>query len=611
MADIKVKKSKKGTVKTINKAVVGTEKMKDKLVQNKDKTKETYQEEPSNNVTEYAINKISKATSNLPNNIYRLNECGKKNFDKTVQNIQNESQKIKTIKKKNYAKKIVNKIETATKTTKKTYQEEPSNSGTEYAINKISKVASNLPNNIYRLNKYGKKNFDKTIQNIQNVNQKMRTIKEKTHAKKVVNKMKTATKTTKKTIKTADRTVKTTKQVAKTTAKATKRAIQMAKATAKATAKAIKIGIKATIATIKAILIAAKALIAFLVAGGWIVVLIIIVICLIAMLVSSIFGIFFSSEDTGSTITVNNEQKVVTMNQIISEINNEFMNKIIEIQRDNPYNEYDINSTKAEWKDILAVYAVRISKGKNEADVITINDEKVKLLKEIFWDMNEVSFTKEESSHEEIKIGLTSTETVTVTTVKLHIVVTGKSVTEMADKYNFNSEQRKQLAELIDNEYANMWSSVIYGSSVGSNDIVNVALEQVGNVGGQPYWSWYGFNSRVEWCACFVSWCANQCGYIEAGIIPKFAGCEDGINWFKVCELWQDKGFIPKAGDIIFFDWADESGKRNGLVDHVGIVEKVENGKVYTIEGNSNDSCCRREYDIDSLDILGYGTPMY
>ena len=151
-----------------------------------------------------------------------------------------------------------------------------------------------------------------------------------------------------------------------------------------------------------------------------------------------------------------------------------------------------------------------------------------------------------------------------------------------------------------------MWSSVIYGSSVGSNDIVAVAVAQIGNVGGQPYWSWYGFSSRVEWCA-------NECGYIEAGIIPKFAGCQsEGVDWFKTCGLWKDRGFSPKAGDIIFFDWADKNtGIRNGQADHVGIVEKTENGRVYTIEGNSSDSCCRRDYEINSLDILGYGTPAY
>ena len=390
--------------------------------------------------------------------------------------------------------------------------------------------------------------------------------------------MKTVSKTTKKAIKTADRTVKTTKQVVKTTEKVSKRAIQMAKTTAKATAKAIKVAVKATVTAIKAIIMATKALIAFLIAGGWIVVVIIIVICLIAMLVGSVFGIFFSSEDTGSTITINGEQQVITMNKIVSDLNNEFINKITQIQKDNPYDEYDIDSHRADWKDVLAVYTVNLSNGKNEADVVTLNDEKVSLLKDIFWKMNEVSFSKEEESHEEIKIGLTSTETITVTKVKLHIIVAGKTKDEMADQYNFNGEQRKQLNELTDSKYASMWSSVLYGSSVGSNNIVATAISQIGNVGGELYWSWYGFKSREEWCACFVSWCANECGYIEAGIIPKFAGCQaEGVNWFKTCGLWKEKDFTPKAGDIIFFDWADkDTGIRNGQADHVGIVEKTE-----------------------------------
>ena len=530
MADIKIKQSKKGTVKTINKAVVGTEKVKDRLVQVKDKTKETYQEETSDN-------------------------------------------------------------------------------GTEYAINKISNTTSNLPNDIYRLNKYGKRNFDKTVQNIQNVNQKLKTIKKKNQVKEVAKKMKTTKKTTKKAIKTADRTIKTTKQVAKTTTKATKRAIQMAKETVKVTVKAIKTGIKTTITAIKSIILVTKTLIAFLIAGGWIVAIIVIVICLIAMLVSSIFGIFFSSENTGSVVTIEGQQQMVTMEQVISDLNVDFMNRITQIQKDNQYDEYDINSNKAEWKDILSIYTVKLSNGKNEVDVITLNDEKVNLLKQIFWEMNEISFVTNEETQEE----LVGTEIKTTTKVKLHITVAGKTANEMADKYRFNKEQKKQLAELINDKYSNMWTSVIYGSSVGSNDIVAVATTQIGNVGGQPYWSWYGFNSRVEWCACFVSWCANQCKYIEAGVIPKFAACQnEGVDWFKTCGLWKDRGFTPNAGDIIFFDWADKNtGTRNGQADHVGIVEKVENGKVYTIEGNSNDSCCRRNYDINSLDILGYGTPAY
>lgn len=109
------------------------------------------------------------------------------------------------------------------------------------------------------------------------------------------------------------------------------------------------------------------------------------------MLVSSIFGIFFSSENTGSVVTIEGQQQMVTMEQVISDLNVDFMNRITQIQKDNQYDEYDINSNKAEWKDILSIYTVKLSNGKNEVDVITLNDEKVNLLKQIFWEMNEIS----------------------------------------------------------------------------------------------------------------------------------------------------------------------------------------------------------------------------
>ena len=141
--------------------------------------------------------------------------------------------------------------------------------------------------------------------------------------------------------------------------------------------------------------------------------------------------------------------------------------------------------------------------------------------------------------------------------------------------------------------------------------IVEVAISQVGNIGGEPYWSWYGFDERVEWCACFVSWCANECGYLENNIFSKFSVCDDGVNWFKERNLWIDRNNIASSGNIIFFDWVDETGNRNNSADHVGIVEKVENNIVYTIEGNSEDRCMRRKYDINSLDILGYGIITY
>ena len=142
--------------------------------------------------------------------------------------------------------------------------------------------------------------------------------------------------------------------------------------------------------------------------------------------------------------------------------------------------------------------------------------------------------------------------------------------------------------------------------------IVEVARSQIGNVGGEPYWSWYGFTERVDWCACFVSWCANQCGYIEAGITPKFSGCEWGVYWFRQHDQWAGRNITPTPGMIIFFDWEDEEGGGlDGGADHVGIVERVENGRVYTIEGNTADSCRERSYSLGHFEILGYGIPVY
>ena len=195
----------------------------------------------------------------------------------------------------------------------------------------------------------------------------------------------------------------------------------------------------------------------------------------------------------------------------------------------------------------------------------------------------------------------------------LYITVSHKTAEEMADQYNFNADQRKQLAELLADENQRLWCAVLYGIGTGDGEIVTVALSQIGNVGGAPYWSWYGFNSRVEWCACFVSWCANECGYIDAGVIPKFAGCVWGVEWFRDRGLWQDNSYEPRPGDIIFFDWDNKgsSGPQDGESDHVGIVEKVENGTVYTVEGNSGDSCRENHYAIGYYEILGYGMPQY
>ena len=144
-----------------------------------------------------------------------------------------------------------------------------------------------------------------------------------------------------------------------------------------------------------------------------------------------------------------------------------------------------------------------------------------------------------------------------------------------------------------------------YEIGLGNGNIVNIARAQLGNKGGTKFWSWYGFHSRVEWCACFVSWCADQGGYLKSGTIPKFALVSDGANWFKAKHQWQSRTYKPAPGDIIFFTWS------GGPLQHVGIVEKCNGKVVTTIEGNSTDACRRRTYPVGSSCIAGYGTPAY
>ena len=140
----------------------------------------------------------------------------------------------------------------------------------------------------------------------------------------------------------------------------------------------------------------------------------------------------------------------------------------------------------------------------------------------------------------------------------------------------------------------------VNGTRSGNPELVELAKRQVGNVGGQPYWSWYGFNSRVEWCACFVSWCYGQMGLSE----PRFAGCQSqGIPWFQSHGQWGARGYDNLApGDAIFFDW-----DLDGSADHVGIVVGTDGSRVYTIEGNSGDACKIRSYDVNYECIKGYG----
>ena len=411
--------------------------------------------------------------------------------------------------------------------------------------------------------------------------------------------IKTAERSSKKTVKTAQRTAKTVQQTFKTaqaTVKATQRAVQTARTTAKAAATTAKAAAKATVTAIKAAIAATQELIAAIAAGGWVVLVVVLVICMIGLHIASPFGIFFAD---GSS------PDAVSPTAAIVQINGEYADRLSALQAGGTYDRVEIQGRPPSWADVFAVFAAKTAGAADGESVAVLNPDTVEKLRVVFWDMTKITTAEAEIEHPAEGGTPAWTEKV------LTITVTPRTPDDMRVFYVFTNQQNAALDELLTAANREMWNSLLYGSS---GEIVAVALSQVGNVGGQPYWSWYGFNSRVEWCACFVSWCANECGYIDAGVIPKFAGCVGGSNWFKARGQWQDGSYEPRPGDLIFFDWDDPggySGPQDDVPDHVGIVERVENGVVYTVEGNSGDSCRQRSYSVGYYEIWGYGCPIY
>ena len=345
---------------------------------------------------------------------------------------------------------------------------------------------------------------------------------------------------------------------------------------------------------------AARGLGSLLLAGGGAALAVVLLVCLAGLVAGSAFGIFFSGEDSGNGQTIH---------AAIRAINQEYEDKLEEIKASHPYDALEMSGARAVWKEVLAVYAVKTTTDAEGADVASVDEKKIRLLSEVFWEMNQITSSAEARTEMVVDTAtgedgeLVDTET-TVTQDVLVITVSHKTAWEMAELLHFDKNQREQLRELLSEEYDELWNELLYGIAVGSGDLVAVALSQVGQVGGEPYWSWYGFGSRVEWCACFVSWCAGQCGLLENGVIPKFASCGAGVNWFQSRGQWLDGSATPEPGMVIFFKWY---GSDSLIADHVGIVERVENGRVYTIEGNSDNMVRQNSYPVGYGEIKGYG----
>ena len=577
MADIKTRDVVKGTIKTLDKAAVAGDRMKRAYISTKERA-ETSTVAAENSADEYASDKVGRGMDTaVHEGIHQFDKAGRKGLKDTKENVKKAKDGIDRFKEKR-------------------------------AEQSLKKQTQNVGNKTI---KTAEKSAEKTVkQSATSAGKKTIKTVGKGTGKAATKSVKTAEQTAKTAIKTTKQAAKAAQKTAQASAKAAQKAAQAAKASAKAVVAAAKVAVKATVAAVKAIIAGTKALVAAIAAGGWVAVVIIIVICLVALIAGSVFGIFFSGEDSGTG---------QSMQTAVQEINTDYDNRLNEIKNGNSYDVLEMSGSRAVWKEVIAIYAVKTNTDPdNPQEVATLDDSKKQMLSDLFWEMNEITSKTESKSETQITEtddgngNIVQTET-TVTRTYLYITVAHKTVDEMSQKYGFNQEQKDYLSELLKDENNSLWSMVLYGINYSDDQIVTVALSQIGNVGGTPYWSWYGFGSRVEWCACFVSWCASECGYIDTGVIPKYAGCVNGVQWFKDRGQWADGNSEPVAGMIIFFDWDNKgsSGPQDGQSDHTGIVQKVENGIVYTVEGNSGDSVRQKQYSVGHYEILGYGVPQY
>ena len=591
MADIKTRDAVKGTIKTIDKAAVASERMKSAYAKTKDKAEQGYYADESS-ATEYAADRVSCASERVTEEgVHQFNKQGQKSIQTTQENIGKTKDKIADFKQKRAAKAAEQRME----------RNMSEQHGLQIRHGTASRSAApDMPQSgksqLIKTRQQSRKTIKTTARNAEKAVKSTAKGSVKTAERGV----KTAQATSKATIKTAEQTAKATKEAAKASAKAAQKAAQAAKATAKATAEATKTAVRATIAAVKVIIAGTKALISALIAGGWVSVVIILIVVLLGCAVSLFGG------GGGSNAYTPVSAEVEAYEPLIQKY----------------AKQYGI----PEYVELIKAVMMQESGGRGldpmqaaEGSFNTRYPHEPNGIQDPEYSI--------QCDVQELKAALISAEVenpIDMEHIKLALqgynfgngyiswAKTNYGGYSYANAVEFSTMQAQRLGweSYGDTQYpAHVLRYYPYGrafTSGGNQAIVEVALTQLGNEGGQPYWSWYGFDGRVEWCACFVSWCADQCGYLDSGIVPKFAGCVDGANWFKGNGQWQDRNYEPTAGTIIFFDWEND-----GETDHVGIVEKCENGVVYTVEGNSGDACRQNQYSVGSSSIYGYGIPAY
>lgn len=479
MANIKTKDTKKGTIKTIDKASIATQKIKQSYVATKEKA-ENVAKTDGNSPEEYASNRVENGIhKDVYDGAYLFDKAGRKGLKDTKVNYYKAKDGIHRFKQQREEQSL----------RKQTSQ------NTNSAIKTLEKLEKKIK------------------QSATSAGQKTIKFAGKEASKTVHKSVKTAEQVPKTAIKTSQQTAKAAQKTVRATVKASQNIAQATKATAKATATTIKAAAKATVTAVRAIIAGTKAFVAAIAAGGWVSVVVIILICLVAALCSSFYGIFFSSETSQSGMNITS---------VIQQINNEFDDKIDEIKSSGSFDGVEVIGSRSNWKDVLSIYAVKTTTDENNPmEIATVDENKKTILSSIFWDMNNISKSVEtrtetitkESTDEQ---GNTVETTEQVEKKYLVITLTGKSAEDMSTSYSFNATQKKYLAELMSDKNNKLWASLIYniggvsgGGSIDikdldfSNETVNDTQKKIVAVATNS--TKYGISARSGYCQAWVA----------------------------------------------------------------------------------------------------------
>ena len=606
MADIKTLDAVKGTIKTIDKSAIAAERMKDAFIRTKEKADHSYYS-AENSPEEYAADRVSGGTEAVTfGAAHEFGKHGRKVVQDTKENISKVKDYLeqrKAAQPQEAAKKAAEKAQETARAA-----QQPSQTETYLSAAPTPARAPTTPAETPQPSPAGAriKTIDRQRMTIRTRESTRAAIKQPTRTggiravKGSARSIKTAEQSSRAAIKTSEQAARTAQASASATVKTAERTAQATREAAKTAAETAKRAAEATAKAIKAIIAGTKALIEAIVAGGWISVMII----LIVVMLGAAISLFGSGSGNSSYTPVSAEVEAYT--------------PIIRIYA----KQYGVG----EFVELIKAIMMQESGGRgldpmqasesgyntrypHSPNAITDPEYSIDVGVQTIADSLQQADVESPIDMDNIKLALQGYNF-------------GNGFISWA-RANYGGYSTLAAIEFSDMMAARMgWSG--YGDkqypahvlryypigrafTVGGNQaIVEVALTQIGNVGGEPYWSWWGLDYRVEWCAIFVSWCADQCGYLDTGVLPKMEGVRPFIDWFRERGQWQDRDYEPSPGDIIFFDWEND-----GLADHVGIVERVEGGFIYTIEGNSGDSCAENRYYLGTVPIYGFGMPVY